>query len=194
MLSFSKNRLIDIILKNGIVYAKPGQQFTLASGVKSSFYIDFSRVMMLPFGAVAVVDALLDHMKSIYSSQEHGGLPFDIIGGPSSGADSIIGAILPRLVPEINGFTIRKEPKSHGPDAGKMYDGYIHHSARALVIEDVTTSGQSVLKAVKEIEKQGATVTRIISLLDRQNGASELLKDYSFTSIVRLDELNIKQV
>lgn len=174
--------LVDVIKEFGVVHAPRGQEFTLASGATSKFYVDFSRVMMVPMGVIAVTQALMHHIDRTY----------DIIGGPSSGADPIIGALLTRTKFEVRGFTIRKEPKGRGPGAGDMFEGYIKPGLRAVVIEDVTTSGGSVMKAIKEVEKQGASVVRVISLLDRQAGADKLLKDYHFSSLVRLDDLGLK--
>lgn len=180
-----KQRLIAAIKEFGVVFAKDGEEFTLASGAKSKFYIDFSRVMMTIQGCYAVTEAL---HKELYT------VPFDIIGGPSSGADPIIGAMMNRYISRgsVRGFTIRKEPKGRGPDAGAMFEGYLVLGAKAVVIEDVTTSGGSVLKAIKEVEKVGAKVVAVISLLDREAGATELLKDYNFTSLVKLHELELK--
>lgn len=177
--------LIKSIKEHGVVWAPKGQEFVLASGATSKFFIDFSRVAMVPQGISTIVSAV---HRSLFN------LSFDAIGGPSNGADPIIGALMLRYYSAragVRGFTIRKEPKGRGPNAGELFEGYLVSGLKVAIIEDVTTSGQSVLKAIKIVEAKGAKVVKVVSLLDRQSGASELLKDYDFTSIVKLDDLEL---
>lgn len=178
-------RLIEVIQKYGVIIAPDGEEFILASGLKSKFYIDFSKIVMTPEGMEAVITAL---SRELFMSV------CTAIGGPSSGADPIIGAFLLHMQTRrcgVRGFTVRKEPKGRGPGAGSMIEGYILPNEPTVIIEDVTTSGQSVLKAIKEAEAAGAKIVSVISLLDRQAGASELLKDYDFRALVRLDQLTV---
>jgi orotate phosphoribosyltransferase len=170
-----------------VVWAPEGEEFTLASRAKSKFYIDFSKVIMTPDGAAAIVGAVVAALPS----------DFDAIGGPMSGADPIVGAVLPALhcYPaagrNVRGFVIRKEPKGRGPGAGEMYEGYLEKHSEVVLVEDVTTSGGSVLKAIKVVEEQGASVIKVITLLDRLAGAAEKLKDYNFQALTTLDDLKI---
>lgn len=170
----------------GLVRAAAGTKFTLASGAKSDFYIDFDRVMMTPAGSKAVIECLFYAVANI---------DCNAIGGPSSGIDPIIGGLLPHLydkqILHVRGFKVRKEPKGRGPGAGEMIEGYLKAGDKAIVIEDVTTSGGSVLKAIAEVEKVGAMVVKVITLLDRQAGASEKLAGYDFEPLLKLDELAI---
>lgn len=176
-------RLRDIVKKYGLVYAPPGEQFTLASGAKSDFYIDFSLVMMRPIGAAVITRSVLAAIKNV---------EFDSIGGPSSGADPIIGGLMVQLStkdPPVCGFTIRKEPKGRGPGAGAMFEGHLKPGQKVIVVEDVTTSGGSILKAIKVVEDAGAKVVKAITLLDRLAGAKEKLNDYDFEALLTLDDV-----
>lgn len=186
-MTFDKKKLVETIGVLGVQWAPKGEEFTLASGAKSEFYVDFSRIVMHPQGIAVVSDAVERFLPVEY---------FDAIGGPMSGADPIIGSVLCGLnlftqasKRNIRGFTIRKEPKGRGPGAGDMYEGYLEKDDKVVIIEDVTTSGGSVLKAIKVVEERGASVVRVITLLDRQAGAAEKLKDYNFVAITTLEDI-----
>lgn len=182
-----KNQLISVIKKYGVVWAPEGEEFTLASGAKSKFYIDFSRVVWAADGVNAVVTSVISALPQEY----------DAIGGPMSGADPIVGAVLFGLdhlsaeIRDYRGFVIRKEPKGRGPGAGEMFEGYLEPGAKVVLVEDVTTSGGSVLKAIKVVEDRGAKVVKVITLLDRQAGAADKLKDYNFQALITLDDLKL---
>ncbi len=183
----NQNWLVSAIKKYGVVWAPEGEEFTLASGAKSKFYIDFSKVVMTPDGAAAIAAAVIEFLPIDYNA----------VGGPMSGADPIIGSILPSLYcfsaagRDVRGFVVRKEPKGRGPGAGEMYEGYLEKGDKVVIVEDVTTSGGSVLKAIKVVEDRGATVVKVITLLDRLAGAREKLKDYNFQALTTLADLNL---
>ena len=196
----NKKVLVEVIQNHGIVYAKPGEEITLASGAKSKFYIDFDRLVMLPAGMHAIVDCLHDVLRKLDHNYAGHRVPsWDAFGGPSSGADPIVGAMMASLHltnaitgKAVRGFKVRKEPKGRGPDAGAMIEGYLNPGDKAVLVEDVTTSGGSVLKAIAEVEKAGATVVKVITLLDRLAGAGEKLAKYEFEAITTLNDLKIE--
>ncbi len=183
----NKNWLVSVIKKYGVIHAPEGEEFTLASGAKSKFYIDFSRVVWTTDGAAAIAGAVIDALPTDY----------DAIGGPMSGADPIIGSVLPGLLSfpaagkPVRGFVIRKEPKGRGPGAGEMFEGYLEKNDKVVIVEDVTTSGGSVLKAIEVVESRGAKVVKVITLLDRLAGASDKLKDYNFQALTTLADLDL---
>jgi orotate phosphoribosyltransferase len=187
------SKLIEVVREYGVRWASAGREFTLASGAKSKFYIDFSRIVFVPYAANIITETLVDLLQRTCRP-----LDYNRVGGPMSGADPIIGGImaqlcLPCLVTGewVRGFVVRKEPKGRGPDEGSFIEGYLEAGDRAVLIEDVTTSGGSVLKAVAAVEGVGAKVVKVISLLDRQAGAREKLAGYNFESILTLDQLNL---
>ncbi len=177
--------LVNVIRKYGVVWAPEGEDFTLASGAKSKFYVDFSKVVMTTDGIQAVALAIFKKLV---------GLDFDRVGGPMSGADPIVGALLSRFPYEspVRGFTVRKEPKGRGPGAGDMFEGYLHAGDRVVLVEDVTTSGGSVLKAARVVEERGARVVKIVTLLDRLAGARDKLAAYDFAVCCTLDDLGLE--
>lgn len=183
---FDNRELVEVIGIFGVRWAPDGEEFTLASGAASKFYIDFSQVVMVPKGIDTIAKMIVHQCLS--------GISFNAIGGPMSGADPIIGAVLSELytchnLGHIRGFTVRKELKGRGPGAGDMYEGYLEKDDKVVIVEDVTTSGGSVLKAIKVVEDRGANVVRIITLLDRQAGAAEKLKDYNFVALTTLEDI-----
>jgi orotate phosphoribosyltransferase len=176
--------LIDFVQNNAIIYAEKGNSFILATGARSRYYIDFDKVMLTVKGSHLVGVCLLRKLID---------LDFDLIGGPSSGADSIITAYLTMTNQDVEGFRVRKKAKEHGANAGEMIDGEINEGDRAVIVEDVTTSGNSVMKAIDEVEKRGGKVIKVITMLDRLAGAKELLKNYDFESIMTINDLIIKK-
>jgi orotate phosphoribosyltransferase len=171
--------LLQVIAEYGVRWAPRGKPFVLANGSTSRFYIDLTKVAMVPEGMTAIV-------KSVAAVLKH--TEYDGIGGPSSGADPIIGALMTKL--QRPGFMVRKRIKGRGPD--DLIEGYLRAGSKVVMLEDVTTSGKSLLKAIRKVEAAGAEVVQTVSLLDREAGAAELLADYDFTALTRLHELGLK--
>ena len=95
----------------------------------------------------------------------------DAIGGLELGAVPIISAVSQRSWPErpINGFIVRKEKKGHGTD--KKIDGNFLPNSDVILFDDVTTKGGSVLQAVRAVRERGAIVKKVITVVDRLEGA-----------------------
>lgn len=151
--------------------------FTLKSGAKSNFYLDLRILTLTSIGA-AIVSKNLERILA--------DVMYDAIGGPSIGADPIVGAFLLRehCGPDRNpdgsifawehtrGFLIRSQEKDHGK-AGLVV-GSVDKDDTVVVVEDVTTSGGSLMRAVDEIEKFGCKVAAAVTIVDRLQGAVEL--------------------
>jgi len=158
---------------------------TLASGKISDFYID-GRLVTLSADGLQLTAVLMADML--------GDLDFDAVGGPTMGADPIIGALLyhywSTAKRPVGGFIIRKEAKAHGMQ--KMIEGpELPDDPRVVLVEDVVTSGGSVLKAAKAVEAAGAEVVKILAVVDREEGAQETLTGagYDFAAIFTKTEL-----
>ena len=90
----------------------------------------------------------------------------------------------------LKAFIVRKEAKDHGMQ--KMIEGpALEPGAKVVMLEDVITTGGSVLKAIKEVEKLGAKVIRTICLVDRNEGAAETLANYYYSPIFTLRDLGL---
>jgi orotate phosphoribosyltransferase len=158
--------------------------FLLSSGKRSNYYIDGKQVVLTAEGAflaaVLVLEALRDD-------------DFDLVGGPSLGAVPLVGAIAAlswvRGRP-INTFFVRKEPKKHGQQ--RWIEGPVTPGSRVVVVEDVVTTGETVLKALSQLESFGAEVVKVVALVDRLEGAKEKLEKlgYSFEPLFTVQDLD----
>lgn len=89
-------------------------------------------------------------------------------------------------------FYVRKEQKGHG--LGKRIEGPIEDGIRVVIVDDVSTSGGSIMEAIRAVEtEKKCKVTRVVVLVDRQQGARELFEDqgYLFDPIFTAEELGV---
>jgi orotate phosphoribosyltransferase len=156
-----RERLRDIIASQSLLQDR---DFILASGRASNFFFDMKKTMFDPEGASLLADLLFDQIKT-----EH----VDYIGGLETGAIPIVAALCARSWPEkpIKAFFVRKEVKGHGTD--QRTDGLLERGSRVILFEDVTTTGSSVMQAVRQALQLECTVVKVISIVDRLEGASE---------------------
>ncbi len=154
--------------------------FTLSSGRKSGHYFDGKKVTLSPEGAYWVGKAIFDELKEI---------DVDAIGGLAIGADPIVSAVA--LVSHLEGkpipsFIVRDERKEHGTK--RKIEGHLQEGYRVVIVDDVITTGGSVIKAIEAAEEAGCEVVKVIVIVDRHEGGSDKLKDkgYDFTSILHL--------
>ncbi len=143
-------------------------QFTLASGRTSDFYVDARRVTLHAKGSRLVAEAFLSV------------LPADVvgIGGLTLGADPIacgVATLAPVHGRSLHAFLVRKEAKAHG--TGSRVEGLSNFQPgdRVAVVEDTTTTGGSLLAAIDAATEAGLVVASAITLVDREEGASDAL-------------------
>jgi orotate phosphoribosyltransferase len=108
------------------------------------------------------------------------GLPerVDAIGGLTHGADPIISAVMMQGRAQgifLNGFYVRKEPKSHG--TRNLVENAPPRGANVVIVDDVVTAGGSVLKAVTVAEQEGCNVLAVITLVDRLEGGGDKIRN-----------------
>jgi orotate phosphoribosyltransferase len=165
-LSRAQERLLDIIKRKSLLTA--GGPFKLASGAMSDYYLDLKPTMFDPDGA-----ALIGEIINAMLAEDH---DVDAIGGLELGAVPIVAAVSALSVRgrPIKSFVVRKENKGHGTD--KKIDGNFMPNTTVVLVEDVTTRGGSVMQAVRAVRAKGATVKRIITIVDRLEGAAENLR------------------
>lgn len=155
-----KKELIDLLTKKEVV--KFGK-FILSSGKESDYYVNMK---------MAITDPnILKTIAKIVSNQinKEG---IDKIAGPALGAVPLATAI--SLESEIPMLMIRKAKKGYG--TSKLIEGILEEGDSVVVVEDVTTTGNSLLKAIKAIEENGGNVKRAVVVVDRAEGAIENLK------------------
>ncbi|CCE03114.1 orotate phosphoribosyltransferase [Bradyrhizobium sp. STM 3809] len=163
--SASRARLLEIIRRRSFGRG----EVTLASGRKSDFYFNLKPTMMDPEGATLLAELTYEALK------DDG---YDLIGGLEMGAVPLAGAIA--QISWIKGhpiaaFFVRKKPKEHG--AKLAIEGLTRDETlagkRIVVVEDVTTTGGSAMKAVETLREAGAEVSLVFTMVDREEGAAE---------------------
>jgi orotate phosphoribosyltransferase len=138
--------------------------FVLASGQRSTYYIDCRLTTMSARGQV-LIGAL-----GLAAVRAAGWVP-DAIGGLTMGADPVAYAVAAASAgapPVIDAFSVRKEAKSHG--TAQLIEGNFRPGCRVVVVEDVITSGGSALKAVEAVRAAGGTVLGVLAVVDREQG------------------------
>jgi orotate phosphoribosyltransferase len=160
-------------------------KFTLASGAESSYYIDGKMTCLDAQGAALVAEAILEEIKN---------LPVDAVGGMDMGATPIVGAVA--AMSFVRGkplpvFVVRKEVKQHGTQ--KAIEGPLNAPCKVVVIDDVITTGGSILKAIDAVKAVGCQVLLAISVLDRNAGARETFAKLGipYQPLVTLGEIGV---
>ena len=179
-MSQDRERLKQILKENSILLGK----FKLSSGKESNYYIDARLTTLHPEGVYLVGKIFLDEILKDPEIQA--------VGGPTMGADPIVGSILSLSYQNghpIRGFLVRKEEKQHG--TGKLVEGNLVSDDKVAIVEDIATTGGSILKAIDAVEDAGATVEKVLVIVDREEGARKVLEDigYEFFSIFKIGEL-----
>jgi orotate phosphoribosyltransferase len=163
--SASRARLAEIIRRRSFGRG----EITLASGRKSDFYFNLKPTMLDPEGATLLADLTYETLKDD---------KLDYIGGLEMGAVPLAGAIA--QISWIKGhpiaaFFVRKKPKEHGARLAVegLAKGESLEGKRVVVVEDVTTTGGSAMKAVEAVREAGAEVALVLTMVDREEGATE---------------------
>jgi orotate phosphoribosyltransferase len=145
--------------------------FVLASGERSSYYIDCRLTTMSAEGLTLVGEAGLAAIRAA-------GWHPTAVGGLTLGADPVAYAIAAASFAAgrpIDAFSVRKEPKTHG--AKRLIEGSFAPGTRAVVVEDVITSGRSALKAIDAVEQEGGEVLGVLAVVDREQGGRQRIED-----------------
>jgi orotate phosphoribosyltransferase len=156
-----KRRLLEKIHRQSLLKDK---EYLLASGERSNYYFDMKQTTHDPEGISLVADVLVDYLRP---------LEFKYIGGLATGAIAVMVAVCMRSWGErdVKGFFVRDIAKDHGTK--KLIDGFITDGASVIIVDDVTTKGDSAMKAVRAVQDRGCKIVRVVSLVDRLEGARE---------------------
>lgn len=154
--------------------------FTLASGAKSSYYIDIKRASTDPKVLYLISQLMAEKIQS-------SGIKVDRIAGVVLGSVPLAAAL--SLATGIPYVMVRKEKKDHGTT--KLIEGVLNKGDNVLVVEDVITSAGSSITAIGTLRENGANVTTIMSVIDRESGGPEALAkiDVKLIPLVRASEL-----
>ncbi len=163
-----RDRLVQIVSERSLLR---DADITLASGASSTFYFDMKRTAFHPEGASLMARLILRELADT---------DVDYVGGLEMGAVPLVACVVQQGFPDrrLGGFFVRKRPKDHG--TRRLIEGLAPDDSLAgktvALLEDVTTTGGSVLKAVSAVRGEGAAVTSVVTVLDRLEGAADNLK------------------
>ncbi len=170
----TKRQVAEALFKIGAVrFGK----FTLASGKTSSYYLDLRTVPSHPEAYSLVVEAYKEAVRKFAESA------FDVIAGVATAGVTISSPLAFLLKKPM--VYVRKEEKGHG--MGKLVMGAVQRGSRALVVDDVATTGGSILSAVEALRSEGVVVEKALVLVDRLEGGSESLRSAGVELVSVLD-------
>jgi orotate phosphoribosyltransferase len=176
-----RERLASLVRELGVVHGK----VTLASGAQADYYVDLRRVT-LDHRAAPLVGRL---MRVLTADWE-----YVAVGGLTLGADLVADAILHAAAAEdaaVDAFVVRKATKEHGMQ--RLIEGPDVTGRNVLVVEDTSTTGSSVLTAVRAVRDAGATVVGVATVVDRDTGAKEVIEaeGVSYRALLGLADLEL---
>lgn len=178
---YDRQKLIELFKSRALQFG----EFTLASGQKSSYYVDKMQVTLHSIGLALVSEGLWELVAD---------LDFEAVGGMTIGADPIVGGILTVAAGQgraLDGFIVRKEPKGHGTQ--RFVEGPVEREARVVIVEDVITTGGSSIQAAERIREYGCEVVCVAGVVDRLQGGAESFAEHSLTfrSLLTIEDLGI---
>ncbi len=180
-----KDKLLGLLKKEALQKGN----FVLSSGKTSNYYLDARIITLTPEGAFLVASIILYSLK---------GEDINAIGGPTLGADPILGAVA--ALSHINHtpiktFIVRKNAKEHGTQ--RQIEGpALNRGEKAVLVDDVATTGKALIEAKEALDKLGVKVDRAIVIVDREEGAAENLSKagLKLEPIFRIKDLGIKAI
>ena len=170
----AREKLIERIRDLAYLYSE-NEDFTLASGRKSKHFFDMKPVMMDPECA-HLLGVLIHHQIEAIGQ-------VDAVGGLELGAVPLTGIAIAKAGrgSSLKGFIVRKEPKGRGGRKTGNPPGIegssLENGHRVVLLEDVTTTGGSALKAAQRLIEMGCEVASCITILDRQEGGAEAFQE-----------------
>ena len=165
-------------------------EFTLTSGAKSHYYCDTKATVLSPRGAQLCGQALFDLLRD---------RDIEAVGGPAIGAAYLATATAIASVDSeqpMAGFVVRKQAKGHGTekrfDESWSPDGQrlIGEGRKVAIVEDVITTGGSILGAIEAVQAAGCDVRAVATVVDRQAGGADKIRalGLSFAALFLADD------
>ena len=163
--------------------------FTLTSGKQSDFYVDCKQTTLSAEGAYLCGKLLYERI--VGTGKRTAG-----VGGMTLGADPLVTAVsVASFLPgdPIPAFIIRKERKGHGTGSWIEGKANIPQGSPVALLEDVVTTGGTLLQAIQRTEEEGFRVTRVITVVDREEGGREALAEQGYTLEALFTRRDIQQ-
>jgi orotate phosphoribosyltransferase len=165
----AKRRLIEIVKVRSF---SAGGETKLVSGRSTNFYFNMKPSMLHPESAHLIATLTLEALR---------GARVEYIGGLEIGAVPLATAVAVLSHAQgrpLGAFFVRKQAKEHG--AKKLVEGLAPGESlegrRVVILEDVTTTGGSAMKAIEAAKAEGASIVRVVTVVDRLEGAAEAFK------------------
>jgi orotate phosphoribosyltransferase len=181
-----RERLLELLQTRSL----EEREVILSSGRKSNYYLDCKRVTLTPEGAYLSAKILLGMIEPEVKA----------VGGLTLGADPLVVSIAvlsylqAKSMQSLPALIVRKEPKKHGTMS--FVEGPILEKGSAVaVVEDVITSGASIIRAIDRIEAEGYQPVQALAILDRLEGGNEAVekRGLKLQSIFTRDDLKISR-
>jgi len=158
--------------------------FTLASGKKSSYYVDLRLVPSYPHQFRTMIKYLQNNI-----TESVGLSSFDSLVSVPTGGLVIASALAIETVKPL--IYVRSKPKDYG--TSKSVEGQIHEGMKVVMIDDVATTGGSVVNAIKSLKEANITIEDAYVIVNRMEGADEALKElgvklHSITNIIQITQ------
>ena len=158
-------------------------EFVLSSGATSNFYIDVRKTSLHPEG-LRMISRLFFEMLQVDQ--------VTAVGGLTLGADPLVAGLILHAASRgkaLEGFLVRRAAKDHGTRG--QVEGNLAGHKRIAILDDVITSGESALIAAEAAESYKAKVVRVITVVDRAQGALQVFQEKSlpFTTLFSIADL-----
>ncbi len=181
-MNFEKYILKQVIQNSALIFKK----VKLSSGIESDYYFNIKKILFYP----RYINLITNQIMNILIGEN-----CHCIGGLALGAVPLVSAIIMKswdLGYLIYGFYIRLSLKDHGLKS--QIEGYLAKGTKIYLIDDVITTGNSVLNAIDILENRGYKVNKVIVVIDRSNGIAEqklAKRNIKLTSLFLAKEFNV---
>ena len=171
------DQLLDLIKNLAVVHGK----VTLSSGKEADYYIDLRRISLHGTAAPLVGKALRDLTAD---------WDYAAVGGLTLGADPVACAVMHASDGAVDAFLVRKAQKAHGMQ--QQIEGPSVEGRRVLIVDDVSTTGESPLTAARAAQEAGATVVGVALIADRGGVAKIEAEGFQARSVYTLADLGLE--
>ena len=174
-----RDRLRQMLLDRSMRFG----EFVLSSGATSNYYIDVRKTSLHPEGLRWISKLFFELLEADHVTA---------VGGLTLGADPLVAGVMLHSAAvgrPIEGFLVRRVAKEHGT-RGEV-EGNLAGHKRVAILDDVITSGESALIAAEAAESYKAEVVRVLAVVDREQGASQIFQQrgYPYTSLFSIGDL-----
>ena len=155
---------------------------TLSSGKQAHYYMDVKRSLLRSRGARLVAELVGFRIRELRATA---------VGGLTMGADPVVSSTVTAFDGDLKGFYVRKEPKKHGLQ--RWIEGpKLDSSDRCLIVDDVVTTGGSIIDAIERARDDGLTVVGVLAVVDRLEGGEERIRRVTsapYFSLAKIEDI-----